>query len=70
MQLSEELIKSMLGTLDEHPHNFMLVSDLAKAVGHWTQECALTDVFTNHLLHLQDLFCFVNSEGMNLKFWA
>ena len=63
MQLSEELVTTILTTLDEHPHNFMLVTDLAEKVKHLEKSGSLSDDFTNHLLHLQDLACFVNAEG-------
>lgn len=65
MQLSKELIMNMLTTLDEHPYNFIMISDFAKKIGHFEGPCALSDEFTNHLLHLQDLHCFVNSVGVS-----
>ena len=62
MQISIELIERMLESLDTHPANFMLVSELAKSVDELSQNknAALTGNFVSHLLHLQDLECFVN----------
>jgi hypothetical protein len=63
MKLSEELINQILKELDEYPHNFIMISDLAEKLEHWDSDEGLTNEFTNHLLHLQDLECFVNSNG-------